>query len=179
MYTVDKTIAQKLQCTYAFMLHDISKLDWSTERDKILKMTKVPLEHSFDNHVFCLDKWCQTLQAKARGRDYFPTIPYLSKSVNLDMYDQFKSVFDKFTTPEVIPESVHILNTQKNKSFNNVAACLSPKKKYLAKYIPFCPDSLLPHHTSMMVLPSFTTKSLTGLVLMISIPLLGISPKNS
>ena len=98
-------------------------------------MAKAPLKHSFDNHVFCLDKWCQTLQAKARGRDYFPAIPYLSKSVNLDMYDQLKSVFDKFTTPEVIRESVHVVNTQKNESFNNVAACLSPKKKYLVKSI--------------------------------------------
>ena len=44
-------------------------------------------------------------------------------------------MFDRFTAPEVIRESVHLLNTQKNESFNNVAACLSPKKKYLAESV--------------------------------------------
>ena len=101
-------------------------MDWSTERDKILKMAKAPLEHNFDNHVFCSDKWCQSLQAKTRGKDYFLATLYLSKSVNLDMYSQLKSVFDKFTLAEVTSESVHVVNTQKNELFNNVAACLSP-----------------------------------------------------
>ena len=110
------------------MLHDVNKLDWFTDRDKILKMAKAPLEHCYEYHVFCSDKWCQSLQAKAIGKKYFPPIPYLSKSVNCDVYDQLKSVFDRFTAPELICESVHVLNTIKNELFNNVAACLSPKK---------------------------------------------------
>ena len=125
---VDKALAQKLQHGYAFMLHNVNQLDWLTDQDKILKMAKAPLKHSFDNHVFCSDKWCQSLQAKAIGKEYSPTIPYLSKSINCNIYDQLKSVFDRFTAPEDICEYVHVLNTQKNELFNNVAACLSPKK---------------------------------------------------
>ena len=125
---VDKTIAQKLQHAYALMLHDVTKLYWFMDRDKTLKMVKTPLKHCYDNHVFCSDKWCWSLQSKAIGKEYFPPILYLSKSINCDIYDQLKSVFDRFTVLEVIPKSVHLLNTQKNESFNNVAACLSQKK---------------------------------------------------
>ena len=132
---VDKALAQKLQRGYAYMLHDVSLLDWKLNQEKILTMAMAPLEHSFNNHAFCSDKWCRSLQAKAIGTEYSPPIPYLSKSVNCDIYDQLKSVFDKFTAPEVIRESIHLLNTQKNEAFNNVAACLSPKKKYLAESV--------------------------------------------
>ena len=89
---VDKVLAQKLQHGYTFMLQDVNQLDWLTDQDKILKMAKAPLKHSFDNHVFCSDKWCQSLQAKAIGKEYSPTIPYLSKSINCNIYDQLKSV---------------------------------------------------------------------------------------
>ena len=106
-------------------------------------MAKAPLKHSFDNHVFCSDKWCQSLQAKAICKEYSPPIPYLSKSFKCDVYDQLKYVFDRFTAPEVIHKSVNILNTQKNESFNNVSACLSPKK-YLAESVALLSRLLIP-----------------------------------
>ena len=84
---VDKVLAQKLQHGYTFMLQDVNQLDWLTDQDKILKMAKAPLKHSFDNHVFCSDKWCQSLQAKAKGKEHSPTIRYISKSVNCDVYN--------------------------------------------------------------------------------------------
>ena len=49
---VNKAIAQKLQQAYAFMLHNVNKLDWFMDQDEILKMAKAPLKHCYDNHVF-------------------------------------------------------------------------------------------------------------------------------
>ena len=47
------------------------------------------------------------------------------------MYIQLKELFDQFTCEDVIKDSVHSANTQKNEALNNVIACLCPKNKHL------------------------------------------------
>ena len=59
--------------------------------------------------------------------------PFYSKEGNEEMYLQLKELFDHFTSEDVIQDSVHSANTQKNQVLNNVIAGPCPKSKHLCE----------------------------------------------
>ena len=49
------------------------------------------------------------------------------------MYNQLKEIMEKFTSEQVIRESLHWNSTQKNEAMNQVIARLCPKHKHLSE----------------------------------------------
>ena len=117
------------------MLHDIRSLRWETDSKTIKRMTKAPLEHRFGNHMYCDSKWCRFLKAEEDGKIYTPpeSDPFFCKQTEPSMYKQLKEIMEKFTSEEVIRESLHWNSTQKNEAMNQVIARLCPKYKHLSE----------------------------------------------
>ena len=117
------------------MLHDIRSLRWETDSETIKRMTKAPLEHRFGNHMYCDSKWCRFLKAEEDGKIYTPpeSDPFFCKQTEPSMYKQLKEIMEKFTSEEVIRESLHWNSTQKNEAMNQVVAWLCPKFKHLSE----------------------------------------------
>ena len=120
---------------YGYMLHDIRSLRWETDSKTIKRMTKAPLEHRFGNHTYCDKKWCRVLQAEEDGKCYTPpeSDPFFCKNKEKLMYKQLKEIMVRFTSEQVIHESLHWNSTQKNKAMNKVIAQLCPKNKHLSE----------------------------------------------
>ena len=90
-------------------------------------MIKAPLEHRFGNHMYCDSKWCHFLKAEENGKFYTPpeSDPFFCKQKEPSMYKQLKEIMEKFTSEEVIRESLHWNSTQKNEAMNQVIARLN------------------------------------------------------
>jgi hypothetical protein len=106
---VTKELASKLMTAYGYMLFDIRHLDWNSDRKLILDKAKAPLEHRFNNHVYCDPSWCRSKRAANEGKIYTAPDhdPFYCKEKNSDMYFDLKKLFDLFTCEEVIKDSVH------------------------------------------------------------------------
>ena len=54
----------------------------------MIKMTKIPLEHIFDNHTYCSDSWCHELQAIKNEQRYVspPNKSFYDKVKDKKMY---------------------------------------------------------------------------------------------
>ena len=120
---------------YGYMLHDIPSLRWETDFSTIKRMVKAPLEHRFGNHAYCDKKWCRVLQAEEEEKFYMPpeSDPFFCKNKDKLMYKQLKEIMVRFTSEEVIRESLHWHSTQKNEAMNQVIARLCPKNKHLSE----------------------------------------------
>ena len=133
---VTKELAQKLMISYGYMLYQIRKMKWETDRDEIMRKVQAPLEHRFGNHCYCSDTWCRFLKAEKDGKTYTPPAgSFYCKVADKPLYDELKPIFDRFTSAKVIVESVHNMSTQKNESMNNVIARLCPKLKHVSESI--------------------------------------------
>ena len=132
---VSKALASKLMTAYGYMLFDIRQLDWNKDRKLIMDKAKAPLEHRFNNHVYCDPSWCRSKRASTEGKIYSAPDhdPFYCKEKHSEMYKQLKELFDHFTSEEIIQDSVHSANTQKNEALNNVIAHLCPKNKHLCE----------------------------------------------
>mgnify|MGYP003323756702 CR=1 FL=1 len=132
---VSTQLASKMKCAYGYMLYDIRSLNWEDDATTIKNMAKAPLEHRFGEHKYCSEKWCRVLQAKKEGKSYSPPAldPFLCKKKDKQIYEQFKEIFDKFTSEKILKESLHWMNTQQNEAMNNVIARLCPKNKHLSE----------------------------------------------
>ena len=130
---VTKELASKLMTAYGYMLFNIRHLDWNKDRKLVMDKAKAPLEHRFNNHVYCDPSWCRSKRAANEGKIYTAPEhdPFYCKKNNSEMYIQLKELFDQFTCEDVIKDSVHSANTQKNEALNNVIARLCPKNKHL------------------------------------------------
>ena len=100
-----------------------------------MRTTKALLEHRFGNHAYCDKKWCHILQAKEDGKCYTrpESDPFFCKKKEELMYKQLKEIKVRFTSEEVIHESLHWHSTQKNEAMNQVIAGLCPKNKNLSE----------------------------------------------
>ena len=76
---------------------------------------KDPLEHQFNNHVYCNPSWCHSKRAAAEGKIYTAPDhdPFYCKEKNSEMYFQLKELFDHFASEDVIQDLVHFANTKK------------------------------------------------------------------
>ena len=120
---------------YGYMLHDIRSLRYETDSKTIKHMTKAPLEHRFGNHTYWDMKWCCVLQAEEDRKCYTPpeSDPFFCKKKDELMYEQLKEIMVRFTSEEVICESLHWMSSQKNEAMNQVIARLCPKNKHLSE----------------------------------------------
>ena len=118
------------------MLYNIRDMKWETDQEEIMRKVQAPLEHRFNNHCYCSNSWCQFLQASKDGKTYSPPAgSFYCKVADKALYDELKPVFDRFTSVEVVMESIHNMSTQINESMNNVITQLCPKLKHVSESI--------------------------------------------
>ena len=105
----------------------IKQTRW-TNLDNMREASKAPLEHLFNNHVFCEEKWCMCLKAQKEGKVYVSRDgPFLCKVANKEEYEQLKKITDQFSTDQRLLESMHGGDTQANESLNMTLSYYAPK----------------------------------------------------
>jgi len=126
---VDNNLALRLKKYWSKMLQQVKKLDLEEDWKQIEKRVRAPIEHIFDNHEFCQEEWCYSLQAKKEGKLYTPDKkkPFFSKQHDKKMYEQLQDSVAKFQTKQNVQECLHTLDTQKNEAVNNLIAMVLHK----------------------------------------------------
>jgi hypothetical protein len=92
--------------------------------DELVKNLQCVVEHLFDNHEFCDEKWCPKKQGKnmEKGR-------YRCKEKNAKLYAQLTDIAAPYMTEKMLAEANHPYDTQMNEALNNSVAKLAPKNK--------------------------------------------------
>ena len=86
-----------------------------------------------NSHEHCSVEWC----FKTRASEEWKTYPakdekFHCKQNNNQLYNLLKRIILPFQTDKVLKESMHMLDTHKNKSMNNVIAYIAPKNNIIA-----------------------------------------------
>ena len=83
---------------------------------EIVTASKSVVEHLFNDHIYCDEKWCQPKKEmnekkKEEGSQSF----YRSKKKDKKLYLQIWKVYEPFTTPKQPQESLHLFDTQEKR----------------------------------------------------------------
>ena len=120
------------------MLSSIRNMDCEKDGKKILENTKSVLEHRFSsNHIYCDTSWCTYLKAKAKGKKTQKPKEkgYYTKVSSCEKYRSVKTCLQEFMTEDVLLESVHTMNTQKNESLNQSVAWVCQNEEGIGEII--------------------------------------------
>lgn len=124
-FTMTKMDIIRIGKNYGYMVRSLNLL---MPDDEITAAGRAVLEHHFDNHEFCSDRWCrrkvQDDEERLASARY-----YRSKTKDALLYDALDKLLSRFLTLENLREVAHGLDTQMNESFNNAASWLAPKNK--------------------------------------------------
>ena len=87
----------------------------------------------FNNNDNCSAYWCFNTRALEEGKAYNETdgIFHCKQSDN-QLYNLPKKTIFPFQIDKVLKESLHMFDTHKNESMNNVIAYVAPKNKTVA-----------------------------------------------
>ena len=85
----------------------------------IVTASKVVVEHLFNEHMYCDEKWCRPkkymyFKEKEEGNQSF----YRYKKKDKKLYEQIWKAYTPFTTPKRLQESLHSFDTQGNEGMN-------------------------------------------------------------
>ena len=130
--TVSKPLAERIKTYWGTMLKQIRYLKFEEERETIMKRVSAPIEHIFNNHLNCDEKWCYVLKAQKEGKQYIPekNRPMYDKVKEEKMYNQLKSAVERFQDATAVQECLHKYDTQLNESLNMSVARAVPKFKH-------------------------------------------------
>jgi hypothetical protein len=124
-FTISKMDIIRISKNYGYM---VRALNVSMTEDEMLKAGNAVLEHHFDNHDDCSNKWCrrkqETPEQRLASRRY-----YRCKTNDAKLYEALGNLLSRFLTYDNLKEVAHGLDTQMNESFNNAASWLAPKNK--------------------------------------------------
>ena len=130
--SVTKEIAARMKTYWGSMLKQIRYLDWDREGEKIKERVLATVEHLFNNHQYCDEKWCYVLRAQKEGKPYCPedSRPLYEENADPKMYEQLKKAVERFQTKENIVECLHKYDTQQNEGLNMSVSRYVPKFKH-------------------------------------------------
>ena len=95
--------------------------------------SKATLEHMFNSNANFSVEWCLKTRASEEGKIYnYRDEEFLCKQNDNHLYNLLKNNFFKFQTDKVLKESLHMFETHKNESMNNMIAYVAPKNKTMA-----------------------------------------------
>ena len=98
--------------------------------EELSEASKFPLEHMFNSHANCSAEWCFKTRASEEGKTYNEIeYEFRCKQNNNQLYNLLRKTIFLFQTEKVLKDSLHMFDTQKNKSMNNLIAYVAPKKK--------------------------------------------------
>ena len=87
----------------------------------------------FNSHANYSAEWCWKTRASEEGKTYNEIdVKFRCKQNDNQLYNLLKKTLFPFQTDKVLKESLHIFDTQKNESMNNVTAYVAPKNKTMA-----------------------------------------------
>ena len=120
-----KMIAKRMKKNWGYMLSQ----NRNSTMKEFLSAAKAPLEHMFDNHMFC-GSWCAA-KIVANNKTYIHPDGFLSKKNKneLKIYNDLKNITDKYGSKFFLQQSLHSFDTQTNESLNQSQAALTPKNK--------------------------------------------------
>ena len=100
------------------------------EISEIVSASKAVVEHLFNKHMYCDEKWCRPKkhmneQKKEEGSQSF----YRCKKKYKKLYQQILNVYEPFTTAKRLQESLHPFDTQGNEAMNASISKYVPKTK--------------------------------------------------
>jgi len=117
---VTKADAERLKCNLGYA----HKQSVNKPFDEYRKAMKAALLHHGNDHSCCDPAWC----AFARGaKDVNENKKYLI--IRTQRWNNLKSVFDTYTTDEMLRMTYHPFDSQKNESLNTKIAAVAPKTK--------------------------------------------------
>ena len=66
------------------MIKQVRKMNWPQDKEIIMRRTKAPIEHIFNNHEYCDINWCYALQERRDNKQYSPppSRPFYDKTTN-------------------------------------------------------------------------------------------------
>jgi hypothetical protein len=115
--------AERLKRAFAYFLHQFSKRSWK----RFLRSARAVLEHHFNSHRYC-DDWCPAKRWKKEDR-LKNALKYRSKTLNPELYKEFKSHHDKYTSEEALRDMYHQFHSNKCESLNGNITKYVPKHK--------------------------------------------------
>ena len=94
-------LAKRLKRSWGYML----KQNRHKSLDEFLHAAKAPLHHTFDDHTYCSESWCQPLKAKKEKKKYSNPRGWLSRDTKdgENLFKQIEEITSKyivFLTPE-------------------------------------------------------------------------------
>lgn len=123
-----RIIARRMKKNWGYMIAQ----NKNSTIEQFVAAAKAPLEHMFDNHVFC-DKWCAAKRVNETSNDriYLHPEGFLSKEKTdeLKIYCDLQKITEKYGSEFFLMQSLHPFNTQTNESLNQSQAMLTPKNK--------------------------------------------------
>jgi hypothetical protein len=110
--------AERLKRAFAYFFHQFSKKSWK----RFLQSARAVLERHFNLHRYC-NNWCPAKRWKKEDRlEYF--LKYQSKTLNPELYKEFKIRHDKFTS-----DMYHQFHSNKCEWLNGNITKYVPKHK--------------------------------------------------
>ena len=101
--------------------------------EELSEASKTPLEHMFNSHDNCNAECCFKTRASEEGKTYNERYnKFRCKKNDNQLYNLFKKIIFLFQTEKVLKESLHMFDTQKYESMNNLIAYVAPKNKTMA-----------------------------------------------
>ena len=98
--------------------------------EELSKACRVPPEHMFNSHDSCSAERFFNTRASEKGKTYNETDnEFHCKQNDNQMYNLLKKTLFPSQTDKVLKELLHMFDTPKNESMNNVIAYVAPEKK--------------------------------------------------
>ena len=86
----------------------------------------------FNSHANCSAEWCFKTRAPEEGKTYNERDDeFRCKQKDNQLYNLLKKTLLPFQIDKVLKDSLHMFDTQKNESMNNVIAYVAPKNKMM------------------------------------------------
>jgi hypothetical protein len=115
--------AERLKRAFAYFLHQFSKRSWK----RFLWLARAVFEHHFNLHRYC-DDWCPAKRWKKEDR-LNNALKYCSKTLNPELYKEFKIHHDKYTSKEALRDMYHQFHSNTCESLNGNITEYVPKHK--------------------------------------------------
>ena len=101
--------------------------------EELSEVSKVPLKHIFNSHDNSNAEWYFKTRTSEVGKKYnYKEEEFRCKQNDNQLYNILKKTIIPFQTDKVLKESLHMFDTQKNESMNNVIAYIAPKNTTMA-----------------------------------------------
>ena len=96
--TVSKDLAKRIKYYWSCVLNQLRDLDIEADWEEIERKMRAPLEHLFDDHTYCDEEWCYSLQAKSGNHQYITPSNkhFYCKQKDEKMHHQLEKALERF-----------------------------------------------------------------------------------